>query len=99
MRIIDIRGTSLELTEALKTFVQEKTASLERLCGAYDPCEVSWELGKTTQGQQKGDIWRAEVHIAIPGHAFRIERVAQDVYAAIDAAKDAIKEQIIRYKK
>lgn len=99
MRITDIRGLNIELTDAIHTFVGEKISSLEKMCEGYSPCDVSVEVGKTTNGQQKGDIWRAELRMTIPGKTFHVERVTDDLYAAIDLAKDALKAQLSDYKR
>lgn len=99
MRIIDIRGLNIELTDALHAFVHEKLRALEKLCESYSPCDVSVEIGKITPAQHKGNIWRAELRMTIPGNSFHIERVTDDLYAAIDLAKDALKQQIVDYKR
>lgn len=90
---------NMELTEAIHSFVGEKLSSLEKMCESYSPCDVSVEVGKTTNGQQKGDIWRAELRMSIPGKTFHVERTTDDLYAAIDLAKDALKQQLSDYKK
>lgn len=90
---------NMELTEAIHSFVREKLSSLEKMCESYSPCDVSVEVGKTTNGQQKGDIWRAELRMSIPGKTFHVERTTDDLYAAIDLAKDALKQQLSDYKK
>ncbi len=99
MRITEIRGVHIELTDALHSFVGEKLSSLEKLCEGYSPCDISVEVGRTTNGQQKGDIWRAELRMTIPQKTFHVERTTNDLYAAIDLAKDALKQQISDYKK
>lgn len=99
MRITEIRGVHIELTDALRSYIEEKMGSLEKLCEGYSPCDVALEVGKTTTGQQKGDIWKAEATMVIPGHTLRVERVTDDLYAAIDLAKDALKQQLVDVKR
>ncbi len=99
MRITEIRGMNMELTDAIHQFIEEKISHLEKMCAQYSPCDVAVEVGKTTNGQHKGDIWKAEFMMTIPGHSFRVERVTDDLYAAIDLAKDALKQQLAEYKR
>lgn len=99
MRITDIRGLHMELTDALHEFVTQKMQSLEKLCENYSPCDISVSVGKTVSGQQKGDIWKTELRMTIPGHTFLVERVTDDLYASIDRAKDELKHQIAEYKR
>ena len=99
MRITEIRGMNMELTDALHEFVTRKLQALEKMCEHYSPCDVAVEVGKTTNGQQKGDIWKAEFRMTIPGHTFHVERITDDLYAAIDLAKDELKRQLADYKR
>ena len=99
MRITEIHGMNIELTDAIRTHIEEKIGSLEKMCAQYSPCDVAVEVGKTTNGQQKGDIWKAEMTMTIPGHSLRVERVTDDLYAAIDFAKDALKQQLAEIKR
>ncbi len=99
MRITEMRGVHLQVTDALRSFIEGKILSLQKMCGGYSPCDVDIEVGKTIPDQQKGDIWRTQVRMAIPGHTFRVERIADDLYASIDLVKDELKRQLAEYKK
>lgn len=99
MRITEIRGTNMELTDAIFEFVTHKLQTLEKMCEGYSPCDVHVVVGKTTNGQQKGDIWKTELRMMIPGHTFNIERITNDLYASIDVAKDALKQELAEYKR
>ncbi len=98
LRITEIRGVNIELTDAIKRYVEEKIGSLARMCEHYSPCDAVVEVGKTTNGQQKGNIWEAKFNLTIPGAHLRAERVTDDLYAAIDLAKDELKRQLTDYK-
>lgn len=99
MRITDIRGLHMELTEALHEFVTRKIQSLEKMCEGYSPCDISVSVGKTVNGQQKGDIWKTELRMTVPGRTFHVERITDDLYASVDLAKDELKRQIAEYKR
>ena len=98
MRITEIKGTNMELTEAIKMYVEEKVMSLEKMCERYSPCDVAVEVGKTSNHHQKGEIFRAEFNMTIPGASLRAETVKDDLYAAIDVSKDDLKRQLVDRK-
>ncbi len=98
MNILETLATHMEMTEAISNYVHEKLMSLEKFCERYSTCEVSAEVGKTSEHHQKGKIFRAEFMMTIPGVTLRAEAIEEDLYAAIDAAKDDLKRQLIAHK-
>lgn len=99
MRIIGIKGTNIELTEAIKTYVEERIESLKKLCADFDPSdELAVEVGKTTQHHAKGPFFFAEMQLSLPGTSLRAVEEAEDLYEAIDKVKDQLRRQIADYK-
>lgn len=88
----------MDMTDAIRDYVEKKIGSLEKLCEGYSPCDVRVEVGKTSEHHQKGKIWRAELMMSIPGASLRAEAVEEDLYAAIDRAKDDLKRQLVEHK-
>lgn len=99
MRITEIRAVRLDLTDALRSYVREKVMSLEKFTKRYFPVTVEAELDKTTDRHQKGAVWRAALQLTIPGATLHAEAVMDDMYAAIDKAKDDLKRQLTEYSK
>lgn len=98
MRIAELQGKNLDLTDAIRTYVDDKLANVAKLTEKFEPCDVRAEVGKTQPGQQKGKIFRAEFNLTIPGAVLRAEAIRDDLYAAIDEASDDLKRQVKRYK-
>lgn len=98
MRIVELQGTNIELTDAIKKYVEDKLANIGKLTEKFEPCDVRADVGKTKKGQQKGKIFRAEFNLTIPGTMLRTEVIKDDLYAAIDAATDDLKRQVKKYK-
>lgn len=98
MRITEMLATYMEMTDAIRDYVEKKIGGLEKFCENYSPCDVRVEVGKTSEHHQKGRIWRAEYTMTIPGASLRAEAIEEDLYAAIDAAKDDLKRQVIEHK-
>jgi ribosomal subunit interface protein len=92
---ISIKATGIELTEALASYAREKIGSLERfLAGDREAAMAEIEIGKTTRHHKLGEYFRAEINLSYPGHNLRAETEQEDMYAAIDIAKDNLAEEI-----
>jgi putative sigma-54 modulation protein len=98
MRITQINGTNIELTQAIKDYVEKRITKLDKYTSGMEPCDVAVDVGKTTAGQQKGKIFRAELNLSIPGTLLRAEDVEEDLYAAIDESVEILSRQVKEYK-
>lgn len=98
MRLLDVQGRDLEVTNAIRQHLQEKAEHLAPLCKGYSPCELHAQVGKTSGKQQKGDIFEAKLQLTIPGGSLRAEVVKDDLYAAIDQAVRDLKRQLAEHK-
>ena len=95
---INIKGTKLDLTEAIKEYIQKKMDRLDKYLGDTPVIGASFEVEKTTRHHIKGDIYRAEAGLIVPGALLRVEKTEQDLYKAIDKVKDHLRQSIRRYK-
>lgn len=97
---LSIKSTHLELTAAIKSYVEKKIGGLEKFLTHADPnavdCRV--EVGKMTAHHRKGPYFRAEVSLRIPGKSFYAEAKDEDLYAAIDAVHDEVRRELVSYK-
>ncbi|PJA46332.1 ribosomal subunit interface protein [Candidatus Uhrbacteria bacterium CG_4_9_14_3_um_filter_36_7] len=99
MNISSIQSTNIELTDAIRSYVEQKVFLLEKLLTDFEAsAKLTVEVGKTTQHHYKGEVFRAEMNLDIPGEFFRAEEIREDLYEAIDAAKDNLKRQLSDYK-
>ena len=92
---ISIKATGIELTDALRDYVNEKVGSLEKFL-SFDESAVmaAVEIGKTSNHHKLGDFFRAEINLNIPGGSLRTEAEESDLYAGIDVAKDKMAQEI-----
>jgi len=84
----------MQLTEALRNYVEDKLSNLERhLPNA--PTNIDVELDHQTR-HNSGPIFRCEIMYAFPRekHVLRAESTETDMYAAIDTCVPKIKLQI-----
>lgn len=94
MKIV-IKGTNLELTEALKAYVNEKIGHLEHYWNEILEARVELE---TSNHHQKG-FFRCEVNLDVPQkYVLRAESTLPDLYAAIDAVVPKLREEIEKQK-
>lgn len=93
---LQITGSHLELTDAIRAHAEEKFGGLEKYSDAITQIRV--DIGKTTNHHHKGDVFRAEVNVDVPGKVLRAETTSDDLYKAINEAKDIIKQELVNYK-
>jgi len=96
--IIRIKGTKIELTPAIKNYVQEKMDMLEKYLGDIQVINCDVEVGMSVGGQQSGQIYRAEVNLFVPGKLLRVEKTEKNIYKAVDKVKDHLEILIKKYK-
>ncbi|MFH0928663.1 MAG: ribosome-associated translation inhibitor RaiA [bacterium] len=97
MRLVKLQAEQMELTPAIRAYVEERLLKgLAKLTLNFDDrgTRLSVEVGKTSTHHKKGDYFRAEAHLMIPGHNLRAEAILDDLYASIDAVRDDLKRQL-----
>jgi putative sigma-54 modulation protein len=91
---INIKATHLELTPAIKEYIEEKIGNLEKYITATD---ARVEIDRD-QHHHTGLVFRAEVNMFMGGKLIRAEARAEDIYAALDLTIPKLKEQITKFK-
>ncbi|UVI29880.1 ribosome hibernation-promoting factor, HPF/YfiA family [Paenibacillus spongiae] len=88
----NIRGQHIQVTDALRDFVEKKLTRLEK----YFEAPITSELNVTmsvTKGKHA-----VEVTIPLPGMMLRAEEKSDDMYASIDLVVDKLERQIRKHK-
>ncbi len=88
---ITIKATNIELTEAIREYVNKKFGSISKFIKKTDEsalCRV--EVGKITNHHKKGDVFRAEGKLHIAGKELYAVSEKEDLFFAIDDVKDEI---------
>jgi putative sigma-54 modulation protein len=92
---LNLKATYIELTDAIRSYVEQKIGMIEKLLPADDESAVAnVEVGKETRHHEKGEIFRAEVRLHFRGHDLYAAVADRDLYAAIDGVRDEITRQI-----
>lgn len=95
---IRIKATEIEMTPYLKGIIKEKLAEISKHLRGKRAIIAEIEVGVTSRHHQKGDIYRAEIQIEIPGKLFRAVSEKEDFRSALTDSKNEIEKQIRRHK-
>ena len=85
-----IIGRNIDITEGLKSAVQEKLGKLERYFTPETEIHVTLSVEKDRQ--------KIEVTIPVKGNIIRSEQVSSDMYVSIDLVEGVIERQLRIYK-
>ncbi|KKS77940.1 MAG: Sigma 54 modulation protein/ribosomal protein S30EA [Parcubacteria group bacterium GW2011_GWC1_43_11b] len=98
--ITNIKALSLELTPALNSYIREKISNLEKRLGDQaDNSQINVEVGLITHHHKTGQIFRAEMNLVYRGKQLRTVAENEDMYLAVDGAKDLMMREVNKYDK
>ena len=84
-----ITGRNVDVTESLKSAIQEKIGKLERYFSQDTEVLVTLSVEKSRQ--------KIEVTIPVKGGIIRAEQTSSDMYVSIDLAEEAIETQLKKH--
>ena len=85
-----ITGRNIDVTESLKSAIQEKIGKLERYFSQDTEAHVTLSVEKMRQ--------KIEVTIPVKGGVIRAEQTSSDMYVSIDLVEEIIENQLKKYK-
>lgn len=94
--IIKVKGTGIELTDAIKQYAEEKFGDLTKFFDNIQSVDI--DIGMRTHHHQKGKVFYAEVNIGVPGKELRVVKDSEDLYKAMDKVKDHLKSELKEFK-
>ncbi|MEY2671861.1 MAG: hypothetical protein RL687_278 [Candidatus Parcubacteria bacterium] len=87
----------MELTDAIRDYVTKRVESLEKFI-KDDSAIVYVEVGKTTHHHKNGEFFKAEFDIRTAGKKFFSSSEKEDLYSAIDDAKEDVQRSMTYQK-
>lgn len=94
--------TGIPPSSAVEEYAAKKISFLEKLLAHYaketNEALFEVEVEKTTEHHRAGDVYRAEINFSAGGVRLRAVAVKDDLYAALDEAKDEMQRELRRYK-
>ena len=94
--ITKVKGTGIELTDAIKQYVDEKFSDLTKFFDNIQSMDI--DIGMRSQHHHKGKIFYAEINVLVPGREIRIVKDSEDLYKAIDKVRDHLKNELKEFK-
>jgi putative sigma-54 modulation protein len=95
MNIYKFVGRNVEVTEALKNYVERKAERLDRYFDNIVDAKVVLSIAGSPHVERRA---KAEIQLNVPGGLIRVEESDPDMYAAIDRAIEVLEKQLKRFK-
>lgn len=95
MQIYQLSGRNVEVTEALREYVETKLERLDRYSSQITDARVTLTVRDVRDADRRN---RVEVQMNVPHGVIRAEEHHQDMYAAIDHASDVLERQLRKFK-
>ncbi len=91
---INIKTTGITLTAAISEYADKRMKKVAKLLDQDSSIICDIELAKISEHHNKGEIFKAEIHIV--GASKNIYATAQkeDLYVAIDAVRDEVLQEL-----
>ena len=95
---ITYKGSGIAITDAIRDYADEKIGDLDKYYPGIQ--QIRLDLGLTSTHHKKGEgLFSAEANVTAPGHLFRAEETAADLYAAIDGLRAELKRELSKAHK
>lgn len=91
---INIKTTNFTLTPSISDYVNKRMKKISKLLEKDPTSQCDLELAKTTEHHQKGDLYKAEIHIVGAGKNIYASNEKGDIYSAIDLVRDDILREL-----
>lgn len=88
----NVRGENIEVTNALREYVEKKVGRIEKFFDTPPTSDVNVTM-KVIK-----DVHSVEVTLQLPGLVLRGEEANEDMYAAIDLVVEKVERQIRKHK-
>lgn len=92
---LTIKTKNLKLTKELEDHINDKIGGLEKFINL---AEVVVEVQRETEHHRKGNIFKAEVIIFLPGKKIIAVAQGDDLLLAIVEVKDKLQQELKKYK-
>ncbi len=95
MNIYQLTGRNLEVSEAMRSYAEDKLGKLERFSDQIVDAKVVMSYSSNANSAEPAKV---EVQLNVAGGMVRAEETGQDSYAAIDKVVDKLERQLKRFK-
>ena len=92
---LTISGHHLEVTPAIREYVQSKLERVRRHFDQVIDIAVILTVDNLTEKEKRQ---KAEINLRLPGKTVNVASLSHDLYAAIDTLVDKLDRQVMKYK-
>ncbi len=89
---IKFYAKNIDLTEKIKEQFSKKLSSLKKYKGSLDVLRVRVDLSRDAH-HKKGDVFRVEVNVDMPGKVLRSVEESFDIVSGLDVVSDKLERQ------
>lgn len=89
-------GRGMELTEAIKDYVDKKIGSLDKFYDKILKADV--KVGKESGHHLKGEVFICECKMDVPGVDLYASKNEKNLYKAIDKVRDYLEGELKKHK-
>lgn len=104
MKIIT-KAKNIDISPALQKFIDKKVATLKKFISILKDdapgktlAEVFVEVQKETRHHRKGEIFKCQLEVRLPGKKLVAQAKSDDLQKAVIDAKEQLKLEIEKYK-
>lgn len=90
----NIKTTNISLTPSISDYASKRVEKISKLLKSDKSAQCNIELARTTGHHNKGEIFRAEIHIVGANKNLYASADEIDLYTAIDAVRDEILSEL-----
>jgi len=95
MNIYRLVGRNVEVTDAIRSYLEKKLSRLERYFDGIQDAKVVLSVAGSPHVERRT---KTEIQLNVPGGLVRVEEEDPDLYAAIDRAVEVLEKQLKRFK-
>lgn len=93
---INIQAMGINMTDAIKQYVEEKVNDLNKYFDNIIRVDVV--VGVQSNHHNKGKIYFSEFNVHVPGKNMNMKKEAEDLYKSIDKVRDHLKVEFEKMK-
>lgn len=86
-----ITGLNIEATEAIKAYIEKKIGSLEKITEQIESADVEF---RRVSNRQNKNTFQVVVNFEMRQEVLHVEQTEDDLYTAIDCAREEMESQI-----
>lgn len=91
---INIKTTGITITPSISEYTNKRLQKISDFLVNDPTAQCDVELGKTTSHHNKGEIFRAEIHVVAKGKNAYVSSEQEDLYAAIDIVQEEMMNEL-----